>query len=145
MHEMARTAKVWMVHLERGLPPVDHRGRIELLDDALVFTHSKTQSITRFEYASIDRAKRNRGTPILMLEWRDGDRRRSTAFYFVPPPPLEADAAPRMEQPSPFGFGRTSARRQRKTNARFLTTTSGMLKPEIRAWAQELSERTRGG
>jgi hypothetical protein len=142
MDAMARTAKVWMVHLERGTPPVEERGRIELMGDALVFTHAKTQSVTRFDYAQIDRAKRNLGTPILMVEWRDGDRRKSTAFYFVQPPPLEADE-PRAVQPTGFGFGRTSVRRQRKTNARFLTTTAGMLKPEVNEWARELTERAR--
>ena len=82
---------VWMVHLGLGdgRKAAEVRGTLTLGNDGLEFVERKTGADVRFDYTSIQRAKRVRGSPVLLVDWRRGEESRKTAFYFSQPPPLE--------------------------------------------------------
>ena len=137
-----------MVHLRAGVEPVEIKGSIRLTDDALEFEHAETASVSRFPYALSRRAKRLRGSPVLMLDWTNDGERRRTAFYFVQPPPLrpaEGDLArsgPGGRSPSPVTLMRGGSRRKHtRTNAAYLTTQGTTLKQSVQRWADDLTKR----
>jgi hypothetical protein len=138
---------VWMVHLRDGVEPKEDKGRLSLDDEALVFLSERTLNVDRFPYVDIRKAKRQRGSPILMLSWQEEGERRSTAFYFAQPPPLTPPDATQVmlgsdRSVTPFAMARrTSKRRHRRVSARYLTAVSGSTKGEIDAWVQELRSR----
>jgi hypothetical protein len=143
---MVEPVTVWMVHLRRGAEPADVKGILALQQDALVFTHADVDAATRFTFAKITRVKRNRGTPILLIHWDEGGVRRTTAFYFVQPPPLNAEAHAGVDEAPPMvGLKRPTARRLHKRNATYLTSKSAMLKPIVQGWVNELATRIRAG
>lgn len=145
MTPMPEPVTVWMVHLRRGVAPVEVEGTLSLESDALVFAH-RTGEVTRIPLAEADKAARLRGSPVLMLRWRREGERRETAFYFRKPPPLEPPdptttsvrSAGAVSSPM-AGMRRPSKRRQKRSNAQYLAMSGGMLKPTLKAWASEVS------
>ncbi|MEO8476613.1 MAG: hypothetical protein ABI572_06130 [Actinomycetota bacterium] len=148
---MPEPTTVWMVHLRRSEDMAEIKGRIDLREDALVFTGAKDEGPVAFPFANVRRAKRLRGSPVLMLEWdHEGDPRR-TAFYFSQPPPLEQPEPGRATLPGdpfttrPLGaFGairRSSKRRHQKTNIQYLQSVGISQKDLIRSWVVAIVER----
>lgn len=141
---------VWMVHLGRAtrVTPVEVRGTLSLGETGLEFTESKTGADASFDYASIRRARRVRGSPVLLVDWRQGDEDRRTAFYFSQPPPLQpVTRSPTVDPPGPLGpFTRAtpSKRQVARMNLGYLRSTSVSMKPVIRAWEQAVAERAGG-
>lgn len=144
---------VWMVHLgaaSRGtqamLPEV--RGTLTLGETGLEFTESKTGVDARFDYGSIRRARRIRGSPVLLVDWRKDGEDRRTAFYFSQPPPLQpVTRSPTIEPPRPLGpFTRAtpSKRQVARMNLGYLRSTSVSKKPVIREWEKAVEERAGG-
>jgi hypothetical protein len=130
---------VWMVRLERGRTDVDVKGRLSLEEDALVFRDLQEQPV-RFAFEEVRRAKRLRGSPVLMVTWIRQATEHRTAFYFTPPPPMEpAETTPG----SGFGALRRpkSKRRQSRDNVRYLQMSNSVRKPTIQAWADEVTAR----
>jgi hypothetical protein len=148
---MVEPVTVWMVHLRRGAAPADVKGILALHQEALVFTHSDGDGASRFPCAKITRVKRNRGTPILLIDWDEGGIRRTTAFYFVRPPPLNPEAHPVADEAAPTptvplgALKRPTARRLRKRNVTYLTSKSAALKPIVQGWVSELTTRIEAG
>jgi hypothetical protein len=144
---------VWMVLLRRG-DLAERKGTLRLEDDAVVFADTTAQHERRIRYEEVRRARRVRGSPILILAHEDDGSTVETAFYFTQPPPLRPPEP--GEPPSPAAIGgrrplgpfsairRTSKRRHMRENVRYLTTQSGSKKPQIDAWVSEIAERTRG-
>ena len=138
-----------MVHLRTGAKPAEIRGTLSLGEDGLVFTERKTDAQLVFGFASVERAKRIRGSPVLLVDWlREGEKRR-TAFYFSQPPPLEplpGSTSTLESVRGPLGpFGRTtpSKRQVTRMNLGYLRSTSATSKKIVRAWVDAVNERAR--
>ena len=146
---------VWMVHLEKGQVDKDVKGTLGLDDQGLLFTGDRGDAPpARLAFDSIRKARRVRGSPVLVVDWMlDGDVHR-TAFYFSEPPPLvparggfgstlSEDPVPRTT--APFGMLRRSGkRRAQRTNAQYLQTSGISKKDLISDWAKAVSERSGG-
>jgi hypothetical protein len=141
---------VWMVHLAlaKGKKPAEVQGTLSLEEGGLEFIEKKTGADVRFEYASILRAKRVRGSPVLMVDWRGDGEPRKTAFYFSQPPPLEpVPRSASIERRGPLGnFARAtpSKRQVTRMNLGYLRSTAVANKEVVKAWADAISERVRG-
>jgi hypothetical protein len=142
---MMEPTTVWMVHLARGAPTDGVRGTLTMDEAALVFSTSNQDF--RFELASVKKAKRRKGTPVLQLEWRDQDSMRFTAFFFVQPPPLHpletgSDGTDPVTRPAGLlGGSRMTKSRHRKTNIRYLQSKGLNTKEQIQAWADAIGSR----
>jgi hypothetical protein len=148
---MPEPTTVWMVHLRRGEAVTEVKGRIDLTADAVVFTGTEGDEGVSFRLVDVRRAKRLRGSPVLLLEWQSDDEPRKTAFYFSQPPPLAPPEPGQTALPGdPFttrptgAFGairRSSKRRHQKTNIQYLQTVGIKQKDEIKAWVDAIMER----
>jgi hypothetical protein len=139
---MMEPTTVWMVHLAHGAPTDGVKGTLSLNEGAVVFSTSAQDF--RFELSSVRKAKRRKGSPVLQLDWRHQDSIRSTAFFFVKPPPLRPlEPGSEVVDPVPrpaglLGGGRMTKSRHRKTNIRYLQTKGINTKELIQAWADEI-------
>lgn len=137
--------EVWMVHLGAGSKPPEVRGTLTLGEEGLEFVERKTRADVMFDFGSIRRAKRIKGSPVLLVDWRKDGEDRKTAFYFSQPPPL--DAVPRSPTIEPRGalgpFTRAtpSKRQVARMNLGYLRSTSATNKKVVRAWAEAVTER----
>jgi hypothetical protein len=137
--------EVWMVHLGAGSKPPEVRGTLTLGEEGLEFVERKTGADLMFDFGSIRRAKRIRGSPVLLVDWRKDGEDRKTAFYFSQPPPL--DAVPRSPTIEPRGalgpFTRAtpSKRQVARMNLGYLRSTSATNRKVVRAWAEAVTER----
>jgi hypothetical protein len=138
---------VWMVHLGARSRPPEVRGTLTLGEEGLEFLERKTGVDLRFDWGSIRRAKRIRGSPVLLVDWRKAGQDRKTAFYFSQPPPLEpVPRSPTIDPRGPLGpFTRAtpSKRQVARMNLGYLRSTSATSKHVVRAWAEEVTERAR--
>jgi hypothetical protein len=144
---------VWMVTLRRG-DMSEVSGTLWLDADSIRFQEGGSGIEHRIGFDQVRRARRVRGSPILMVAHGDQGSSIETAFYFSQPPPLRAPEPGAPPSPAttqrgrplgPFGaMRRTSRRRHMRENVRYLTTQSGGKKPLIQAWADEITARTRG-
>jgi hypothetical protein len=140
---------VWMVHLGLGdgRKPAEVRGTLSLGDEGLEFVERKSGADVRFDYASIRRAKRVRGSPVLLVDWRRGDEPRKTAFYFTQPPPLEPVTRSATIEPrgplGPFTRATPSKRQVARMNLGYLRSTSVTTRGVVKAWAEAVTERIR--
>jgi hypothetical protein len=142
-------ATVWMVHLGMGPSPPEIRGTLTLGDEALEFVERKTGTSERFDYGTIRSARRIRGSPVLLVDWRADDVERKTAFYFSQPPPLAPvpGSAP-LEPRGPLGpFSRTTPTKRQvaRMNLGYLRSTSVAHRNTVRAWARAVEERIGSG
>jgi hypothetical protein len=137
--------EVWMVHLGARSKPPEVRGTLTLGESGLEFVERKTGADVRFDYGSIRRAKRIKGSPVLLVDWRKDGEERKTAFYFSQPPPLEpVPRSPTIEPRGPLGpFTRAtpSKRQVARMNLGYLRSTSVANKKVVRAWAEAVTER----
>jgi hypothetical protein len=139
---------VWMVHLGGGTPPAEIKGTLRLGERGLEFVEAKTGVDVLFAYPSIRKAKRIRGSPVLLMDWvKDGADRR-TAFYFSQPPPLKPGArSPTIDPRGPLGpFTRpTPSKRQvARMNLGYLRSMSAKSREALQEWAKEISQRASG-
>ena len=145
---MPESTIVWMVHLGTGIPPTEVRGRLQLGETGLEFTGVPPGGDTTIGYTEIRKARRIRGSPVLLVDWqREGGKRR-TAFYFSQPPPLKpVPRSPTIVPPGPLGpFTRaTPSRRQvARMNLGYLRSTSATNRELLREWEKAVSERMNG-
>ena len=154
MERMPEPTTVWMVRLRRG-DAGEEKGTLRLEDDCLVFEDAAVRGLQRLAFAHVRRARRVRGSPILMVTHGQDDTSEEIAFYFTEPPPLKP-AQPGQVSPATTRTGgrpvgafsamrRSSKRRHVRDNVRYLTTQSGSKKLEIEAWVDAIASRTRGG
>jgi hypothetical protein len=152
---MPEQTTVWMVHLDRERVEDDVRGTLSLEADAVVFTEAISTIEHRFPLMHMQRPKRVRGSPILVVLHRaDGEIRR-TAFYFSQPPPLHPPEPGTTSLPDSglggrpagaFGaFRRSSKRRHMRTNLGYLTTANSSYKNVIKRWVEEIGARIGAG
>jgi hypothetical protein len=151
---MPEPTTVWMVHLDRERVEEDVRGTLSLEWDALVFTEAVSTLEHRFLFEQVERPKRVRGSPIMVVPHRRGTQLLRTAFYFSQPPPLHAPDPGAVSLPDtgltgrpagPFGaFRRSSKRRHMRTNLSYLTTANSGYKAAIKQWVAEIHTRIGG-
>lgn len=143
-----RPAIVWMVHLGRGLPPTEVRGTLRLGDAALEFSAVETGPDAAIDYPSIRKARRIRGSPVMLIDWLEGTSKRRTAFYFSQPPPLAPEPrSPTVVPPGPLGpFTRAtpSKRQVARMNLGYLRSTGVTNRAMVREWVGAVSERAAG-
>jgi hypothetical protein len=132
---MLEPVVVWKVELRRGRDPVDVEGTLTLTDDALVFEDLDGDT-TSIDFSEIDRARRQRMSPILLVRHRDTSL-GETAFYFAQPPPL-GPPDPATLSLREATRRRPSKRRQQRDNTGYLSTKGTVLKPTIQAWVDEV-------
>jgi hypothetical protein len=145
---VAESTIVWLVHLGTGIPPTEVRGRLRLGETGLEFTAVPPGTDARIEYAEIRKAKRIRGSPVLLIDWQHEGAKRRTAFYFSQPPPLKpVPRSPTIVPPGPLGpFTRaTLSRRQvARMNLGYLRSTSVTNRKLLQEWERAVSERMNG-
>ena len=127
---MATSVTVWIVPLGRGESMEGVKGSLAIVDDRLEFTPSDDPlGVKRWSLADVTRARRLRGSPVLLVEL--GPDAERVAFYFVPPPPLQPPDEPL--RPS-LGFGRPTKRRMRRRNVTYLGMANRDLRELLREW-----------
>jgi hypothetical protein len=141
MGRVVDEAIVWMVPLVKG-GAEEHRGTLTLEDGVVVFTDRRETDRVTIPVADISKAKRVRGSPILVLTLGEGAGRREVAFYFAPPPPLKGQAKlPSLPRVAPFGGVRDTDRTTKKvmrTNVSYLHQANASLKAEIEGWLRAI-------
>jgi hypothetical protein len=145
---MQEPVTVWMVQL--GGPDLsDVEGRLSLDAEALVFEHAAKPAELRFPYATIAKVRRVVGSPVIIVDWHEHAQRKSTAFYFAQPPPLQPPSPEQLATKSgrPPGLlaqrRATSKRRHMRANIGYLAVTAKRSKPLVRQWLSELRVRVR--
>jgi hypothetical protein len=132
-------ATVWAVDLIRE-PTKDRQGTLSLQPEHLVFEpRAPGSAALRIPIAAIRRARRLRGSPVLLVVHEREGIRAETAFYFVQPPPLEPVIG-RDERPTPLSFGRASKRRARRQNVGYLGLSNRDKRHEVDEWARAVRE-----
>jgi hypothetical protein len=140
---MPEAVTVWMVELSPGLAQ-ERRGILSLQPDAIVFEAIDGSEDLRIPLAHVRRARRLRGSPVLLVAHDAGGRSARTAFYFVQPPPLEdfrGEGEP--ERPAPLGFRKSSRRRARRQNIGYLGMWNRQLKVDIEEWERAIRDAVR--
>lgn len=128
---------VWAVELGSRSTLEEVQGSLDLEAEALVFRPRNGASERRYVLREISRVRRLRGSPVLLIVWAGPDGQRRTAFYFVPPPPLErGDETPR---PTLGGLGRSTKRKVRRQNASYLGMVNRQKKALIRDWEHRVA------
>jgi hypothetical protein len=140
---------VWMVHLGATKKPEEIKGTLSLGETGLEFVERRTGADVTFDYGEIRRAKRVRGSPVLLVDWTRNGASRRTAFYFTQPPPLsQPPRSPTLRPQGPLGHltRTTPSRRQvARMNLGYLRATSASHKETVRAWQEAVRERLRNG
>jgi hypothetical protein len=130
------------------MPPTEVRGTLRLGETSLEFTAVDGGADAAIDYPSIRKAKRIRGSPVLLVDWVDEGTRHRTAFYFSQPPPLAPEPrSPSVVTPGPLGpFTRaTPTKRQlARMNLGYLRSTSIENRAALREWAEAVAERAGG-
>jgi hypothetical protein len=143
-------ATVWMVRL-RHKDVEEHKGRMQLAADALVFTERGGAEYV-IPLASIHKTKRVRGSPVMIV--RHGTTEQlETAFYFAQPPPLHQKedagattlAMPRLGIPLRGRGGRPGKRKSMRTNAQYLTTANASWRDQIEGWVRAIEKARAAG
>jgi hypothetical protein len=138
---MPEAVTVWMVELSPGLAQ-ERKGILSLQPDAIVFEAADGSEDLRIPLAHVRRARRLRGSPVLLVAHNAGGRAARTAFYFVQPPPLTDDQA-QPERPAPLGFRKSSRRRARRQNIGYLGMWNRQLKADIEEWEHAITDAVR--
>ena len=150
---MPEPTTVWMVRLRKG-EMAERKGLLTLDVEGVVFREAGSlDQVRTFRFDELRRARRVRGSPILIVTHTDDRGAVDTAFYFTEPPPLEpsepftlSGGTGSVGRPlNPFAAMRkTSKRRHMKDNVRYLTARSGNKKAEIQEWVDEITTRLGG-
>ncbi|HSL67189.1 MAG TPA: hypothetical protein VK977_03410 [Actinomycetota bacterium] len=141
---MPEAVTVWMVELSPGPAGQERRGTLGLQPDVITFVPSDGSEDVRIPLARVRKARRLRGSPVLVVTHDAGGRAVRTAFYFAQPPPLEELRGEGAERPAPLGFRKSSRRRARRQNIGYLGTWNRQLKADIEEWEQEIRDAVGG-
>ena len=136
---MPSPVTVWTVELEPGSSLKEVQGSLALETEALVFTPREGHgSERRYPLAEIARARRLRGSPVLLIVHDPSLGPRRTAFYFVQPPPLVPPDESRKAVLGPLAGG--SPRKVRRRNASYLGISNRQKKQVLREWERAVQE-----
>jgi hypothetical protein len=116
--------QVWAVRL--GGLQREVKGFMVLEDDALVFESSDGSPGDRIALTDLRRAKRIRGSPVLVVHYVTESEDARAAFYFSKPPPVD-----------PPGVKKRKARRQA---VHYLEMSNVDIKEEVKAWERAIRD-----
>jgi len=134
---------VWAVELEPGSSLEEVQGSLTLETEALVFTPREGHgSERRYQLAEVARARRLRGSPVLLIVHEPSREPRRTAFYFVQPPPLVPPDESRKAVLGPLAGG--SPRKVRRRNASYLGFSNRQKKQVLREWERAVQAALAG-
>jgi hypothetical protein len=117
----------WGVRI--GVSDKDAKGRLSLGETELVFDLATEEGTLRIPLENITKVKRLRGSPVLVVDSREGEKVARFAFFFVKPPPLRRETHER----------RGKVRRRAVT---YLQTTNASHKEALKAWETAVQEAT---
>ncbi|MEX2203741.1 MAG: hypothetical protein WD965_06595 [Actinomycetota bacterium] len=139
---MPSPVTVWAVELEPGSRMEEVQGSLALGTEALVFTPREGHGPERrYPLAEVARAKRLRGSPVLLIVHEPSRGPRRTAFYFVQPPPLAPPDESRKAVLGPLAGG--SPRKIRRRNVSYLGFSNREKKQVLREWEQAVQAAMR--
>jgi hypothetical protein len=138
MVSMPEPMIVWMVELD--LSPDDVEGILTLDETSLRFDRPDAGGGRTIQLTDVTKVKRVIGSPLFLVHSLENEVRRATAFYLSKPPPLHPPAQDDPPQTVMMGRGNKvpSKRRQRRSNATYLTSVSGALGPIAKDWVREI-------
>ncbi len=125
---------MWAVDLVEGVPARERAGTLSLDDEDLRFQPSKEDEPgLAIPLRGIDKVKRLRGSPVLVVRFRREAEPWKTAFYFVQPPPLAVLTGHR-EDANVLAALRNPRRKARRENVGYLGLSNRAKKQEVVAW-----------
>ena len=127
MNVMERT-QVWAVRLS-GLQR-EVKGSIVLENGSLVFEASDGSAGDRIAIKDLRRARRIRGSPVLVIDYVTGAGNAKAAFYFTKPPPVQP----------PEGVRKRKARKQA---VHYLEMSNVDKKERVKEWHRALKDAMR--
>lgn len=130
---MPEIVRVWAVDLEEGASLEGLPGELSLERDRLRFTPAESTEGLDIPLISIVKARRLRGSPVLLVVHERQAMRVRTAFYFVRPPSLKAFTEGQAERTA-LSTLRNPRRKARRQNVGYLGVMNRTKKPEVREW-----------
>lgn len=130
MFPMIKPVTVWAVRI--SVSEEDVEGKLSLEPGALVFELPDEESKLRIPLADVRKARRIRGSPILIVDSTEKGQRVRFAFYFVKPPPLHPE-------------GRESKGRVKRKAVGYLQTANGQKKELVRDWETAVRQAMAAG
>jgi hypothetical protein len=141
---MPEPMTVWAVEMHPGA--LERKGTLSLEPDALRFSPASSGRGIRIPLAEVTKARRLRGSPVLLIVHVAGGQKLRTAFYFVEPPPLGPLLGTEERAPErPSLFPRNTRRRARRQNVGYLSLSNRAKKEEVREWERALREALAAG
>jgi hypothetical protein len=135
---MERSVRVWAVELGEGAPPTEREGRLWCDALGLRFEPAREgEAVIAIPFDEVRKVRRLRGSPVLMVVRRRGDRETRTAFYFVQPPPLAALTDTQTDVRSIIPF-RNPKRKARRENVGYLGLMNREKKAELMQWERDV-------
>jgi hypothetical protein len=129
-----RSVRVWAVDLVRGAATEERAGTLTLAEAELRFEpEEEGEPVIAIALAEIDRVRRLRGSPVLVVAHRRNLAPWKTAFYFVQPPPLAPLIGSRDER-NVLAALRNPKRKARRDNVGYLGLSNRAKKDELVAW-----------
>lgn len=119
MWPMVEPTKVWAVRV--GVSDHDAEGVLRLEEEDLVFDLAAGAGTLRLPLRDVTRARRVRGSPVLVVDSDSGGKKTRFAFFFVKPPPLHSET----------GDARRKVRRKAVT---YLQTSNAQSKDQVKGW-----------
>ena len=115
----------WGVRI--GVSDKDAKGRLSLDETELVFDLATEEGTLRIPLENITKAKRIRGSPVLVVDSVEGEKPVRFAFFFVKPPPLRRESQERKS-------------RVRRKAVTYLQTTNTSRKELVKEWETAVQE-----
>jgi hypothetical protein len=127
-----KETRVWMVRLRRG-DTSEIPGTLKLVEESISFVPKDGSYDMRIEVSTISKARRVRGSPVLIVRHQTQSGQAETAFYFTQPPPMpRTDIEPSKVPTNPLR--RKTKRKTMRRNASYLTSMNATHKAEISEW-----------
>lgn len=135
---MRSNVRVWAVELGEGVAPTEREGTLWRDDDELRFEPAREgETGISIPFREVRKVRRLRGSPVLIVVRRRGDREIRTAFYFAQPPPLSAFTDTQTDVRSVIPF-RNPRRKARRDNVGYLGMMNREKKAEVIGWEREV-------
>lgn len=130
---MIEPTTVWAVRI--GLSNEDARGRLSIEGEHLVFELHEEAGTLRLPLKGIRKARRLRGSPVLVVECEEEAGPARFAFFFTKPPPMPGKKA---------GTSREPRHRTRRRTITYLQTSNADRKGLVKDWERAVREAVAG-
>ncbi len=131
---MVEATTVWEVELRPGGSMDGRKGSLRLEVADLVFEPTGGASPRRIALSDVRKARRLRGSPVLLVIHTMGGDTARTAYYFSKPPPLHGSPVPTQERPSVLAMRENTKRHVRRQNVGYLGTSNRQKKELVASW-----------